>query len=199
MFVTFEGPEGAGKTTLIRSLSERLLAKGHNVLVTREPGAGPVGAKIRELLLGGDEIVPRAEIFLFLADRAQHIDTIIRPALAQGKIVLCDRHMDSTIVYQGYGRGVNLELLRTLGDFTVDGLKPTITFLLDLDPIIGLQRQLHMDRMGALPLEFHQRVAEGFRAEAAREPARWQILDASLPADAVVEQADKFLSQRLQS
>lgn len=195
MFVTFEGPEGAGKSTAIRTLASALEQAGHAVLVTREPGAGEFGRKIRALLLDQDEVVPEAELLLFLADRASHVENIIRPALAAGKIVLCDRHADSSVVYQGYARGVDIEFLKAGNAFATKGLKPHLTLLFDLDPEVGLRRICDgrdNNRLDREPLEFHQKVRAGFLDLASQEPERWVVLDATkapeaLSSDALVE------------
>jgi dTMP kinase len=196
MFVTFEGPEGAGKSTLISGLVQRLRGQGRDATVSREPGAGAVGGAIREILLGGEAVQARAELFLFLADRAQHVEAIVRPALARGEIVLCDRHADSTLVYQGYGRGLDLVRLREWNAYATDGLCPDLTLLLDLDPRIGLARLSSPDRIDREPLEFHVRVREGFLLEATREPGRWRILDATRPPEEVLEAAWRAIHER---
>ncbi len=200
MFVTFEGPEGAGKSTAIRGLSTALEALGHSVLVTREPGAGSLGRKIRALLLEEGEVVPEAELLLFLADRANHVETIIRPALAQGMIVLCDRHADSSVVYQGYARGVDIEFLKRGNAFATKGLKPDLTLLFDLDPEIGLSRieqGRDNNRLDREPLEFHQKVRAGFLDLASQEPERWVIIDATKAPDALCADALSEINQRL--
>lgn len=181
--MTFEGPEGSGKSTLIRLLTEHFELLGVPVMATREPGAGEVGQAIRQLLLNGPSLDPKAELFLFLADRAEHMAKIIAPALDQGVLVFCDRHADSTVVYQGYGRGLELDRLRDLNLEATGGIKPDKTFLLDLKPEVGLARLTNPDRLDAEPLEFHRRVRDGFLNEASREPSRWVILDASRPAE----------------
>ena len=200
MFVTFEGPEGAGKSTAIRTLAAALEQAGHAVLVTREPGAGEFGRKIRALLLDQDEVVPEAELLLFLADRANHVENIIRPALAVGTIVLCDRHADSSVVYQGYARGVDIEFLKSGNAFATKGLKPHLTLLFDLDPEVGLRRigdGRDNNRLDREPLEFHQKVRAGFLDLASQEPERWVVLDATkapeaLCSDALVEILDRL-------
>lgn len=191
MFITLEGPEGAGKSTLIPALARRLTRQGPHVVTTREPGAGPVGPRIRSLLLDSDALEPTTELFLFLADRAEHIASVVRPALAQGHWVLCDRHADSTVVYQGHARGMDVEELRRLNALATRGLRPDLILLLDLDPEVGLARQdpSKQDRLDAEPLAFHRRVREGFLREAAREPTRWAVLDASQPPPVVEEAA----------
>lgn len=196
MFVTFEGPEGSGKSTAIKTVATAL---GRPCITTREPGAGDVGRRIRELLLEGEAIDPRCELFLFLADRAQHIGAIIRPALDLGEIVLCDRHADSTVVYQGYGRGLDLDWLRSLNAYATDGLKPDLTLLFDIDPEIGLARVSEKDRLDRESLDFHQRVRGGFLKEASREPGRWTILNASESPEAVAAAAVKAIVERMKS
>lgn len=197
VFVTLEGPEGAGKSSVLREIASRLESEGRSVLATREPGSGEVGTAIRKVLLEGGTLDPKCELFLFLADRAQHVAAVVRPALAQGKIVLCDRHADSTVVYQGVGRGLDPQLLRDWNRFATDGLRPDATILLDVDPEIGLSRVTEANRLDREPLEFHQRIRAAFLDEARREPERWIVVDASQPLDAVVSQAWSALSRRL--
>lgn len=187
MFITFEGPEGAGKTTLIQGLKQKLESLGKSVVVTREPGGGEFGASIRKLLLEGDEISTPAELFLFLADRAENIDKIVKPAMQNGSVVLCDRHADSTVVYQGYARGFNLDQLRMLNALATNNLKPDLTFLLDLNPEIGLKRQTKQDRLDRESLDFHQKVRNGFLAESKIDPDRWCIVDAEKNPEEVFE------------
>ena len=178
MFITFEGPEGAGKSTQLARLAGRLRDAGRNVVMTREPGGGSLGPAIRALLLEGEDVPPRAELFFFLADRAAHVQNVVRPALARGEMVLCDRHADSTVVYQGHGRGMDLDELRTLNALATEGLVPDLTLLFDLPADQGLARLNDHDRLDREPLEFHQRVRQGFLDEAAREPDRWITMDA---------------------
>lgn len=185
MFITFEGPEGGGKTTVMQHIAERLRSEGRTVVSTREPGSGTVGTQIREVLLHGDAIDPRCELFLFLADRANHVTTVVRPALDKGDIVLCDRYCDSTVVYQAHARGLDPTGIRELNAFATDGLMPQMTILLDLDPEIGLKRLVTKDRLDAEPVMFHRRVREGFLAEARREPNRWRIVDATKTVEQV--------------
>lgn len=197
MFVTFEGPEGAGKSTAIRAVAEGLRAEGFSVVETREPGAGATGAKIRELLLHGDDLEPRAELLLFLADRAQHVASVVRPAIARGEIVLCDRHADSTYVYQGVARGLDPEFVKAGNLFATGGLLPNLTLLLDLPAERGLARLKNPDRMDALPLAFHQAVRQGFRDLAETHPERFVVLDAEQPPAAVAERALSAIRDRL--
>jgi dTMP kinase len=186
MFVTLEGPEGAGKSTVQGLLAARLRELGRDVLTTREPGSGEVGRAVREVLLHGGDLEPLTELFLFLADRAEHVAKTIMPALAKGTVVLCDRHADSTVVYQGYGRGLDVEKLRELNAMATQGLRPDVTLLLDIDPALGLQRTQDKDRLDSEPIEFHHRVRQGFLSEAKREPDRWRVVDASRSPEEVV-------------
>lgn len=197
MFITLEGPEGAGKSTLIKSLAEALRAQGKSVVTTREPGGGPMGPAIRRLLLESEHVPKAAELFLFLADRADHVAAIIEPALGAGSIVICDRFSDSTIVYQGHARGFPLDEVRRLCELATGSVKPDITLLLDLPPEQGLARIKSKDRLDSEPLEFHKRVRQGFLDEAAREPERWVILDATQTADQVFRQASAAIRARI--
>ncbi len=204
MFLTVEGVEGAGKSTFIRLLEAELAKRGIPFLRTREPGGCALGRQIRPLLLdAAQKVDARAELFLFLADRAQHVADTIRPALARGEWVICDRYADSTIAYQGYGRGMDVELLQSLNDCATGGLWPDITFLLDLPAAVGLSRALARNgregltqsegRFEAEALVFHQRIREGFLARAARWPERFRVLDASQSPEDVAAQAEKHL------
>ncbi len=203
LLITFEGPEGSGKTTMARWLSGFLGEKGYRVLFTREPGGTPVGEAIRELLHAHEhtDMTARAEAFLFCAARAQLVERVIRPFLTEGGIVVSDRYADSTLAYQGYGRGLDLEELRRLNWFATGGLEPDLTFLLDIAVEQGLaRRRVSGDawtRLDALELSFHQRVREGYRAMAAAEPARWVVIDASQPMGAVQAAILSHLRERL--
>ena len=189
VFITFEGPEGAGKSTALRAVAAGLRERGERVVETREPGSGEVGKAIRAILLHGGDLEPRAELLLFLADRAQHMTAIVRPALARGEIVLCDRHADSTFVYQGVARGLDPEFVRAGNLFATGGLVPNLTLLFDLPAEVGLARLQNPDRMDALPLAFHQKVRRGFLDLAAAEPGRFRILDATSNPETVVAEA----------
>ncbi len=193
MLITFEGVEGGGKTTQMRLLAERLaLERGlRNVLLTREPGDGPLGQELRRLALHPPMDIPvdaRAELFLMLADRAQHVGQVIGPHLAAGGIVLCDRYGDSSVAYQGYGRELDAAHIQSLNQFATQGLAPHLTVLLDLDPALGLARQHERSRMEEERLPFHQRVRAGFLALARGEPERFAVINAARPIDTV--QAD---------
>jgi dTMP kinase len=183
LFLTFEGPEGAGKTTQIGLLADALRKAGHTVTRTREPGGDAVGERVRELLLK-EEVGAEAELLLFAAARARNVQTVVRPALAAGHIVLCDRYTDSTTAYQGYGRGLPLDLIERINDFATGGQRPDRTFLLDLPPAEGLARQSRsdQDRLDRESLAFHERVRDGFLALARAEPDRILLLDATRPA-----------------
>ena len=196
MFITFEGGEGAGKSTVLALVADHLRRDGRDLLTTREPGAGSLGARIRELLLHSEAMNARSELFLFLADRANHVETVIRPALAAGQWVLCDRYADSTFVYQSVVRGLDPEFVRPANRFATGGLAPDLTLLLDLDVRVGLGRLQSRDRLDAEPVEFHEAVRAGFLAEAARDPARWVVLDASQTPNEVAAAAIDAIRQR---
>lgn len=181
LFITFEGADGCGKTTQIELLDKYLNANGYKTLLSREPGAKGLGEKIRELLLDYDgEVSSKCESFLFLADRAQHVDCIIKPALDNGTIVLCDRHTDSTIAYQGYGRGVNIDELKHLNEIAVSGLKPDLTLVFDVDINTSMQRVgQDKDRMESAGVEFFERVRQGYLEIAKQEPKRVKVIDST--------------------
>lgn len=179
LFITFEGCDGCGKTTQLELLAKYLQGKGYDVIVTREPGAKGLGEKLREILLNYDgEVSSNCESFLFLADRAQHIDTIVKPAIKAGKIVLCDRHIDSTAAYQGYGRGLDLEQINYLNNIATSGLKPDLTLLFDVDIETSMARiGKNKDRMESAGIEFQEKVRRGYLELAKAEPERIRIFD----------------------
>lgn len=194
MFITFEGPEGSGKTTQIERLAAWLRGAGADVVVAREPGGTAIGDQIRGIIMGMENraMAPETEILLFSASRAQLVKQVIRPALAAGRVVLCDRFADSTIAYQGYGHGLSLPWLRRITEFATGGLAPDLTLLLDLDVGEGLQRRLaavgegaEWNRLDDHALAFHRRAREGYLALVAAEPQRWRVVDASDPPDHV--------------
>mgnify|MGYP001193082906 FL=1 len=203
MFITLEGPEGSGKTSQLPRLADYLREQGYDVLTTREPGGTIIGDQVRAVLtrLDNTAMQPRTEILLFLAARAQLVEEAIRPALAQGKIILSDRYADSTLAYQGYGHGVDLALLRLLLDFATGGLRPDLTLLLDVDPAVGLSRRRssggEWNRLDAYALEFHQRVRQGYLTMAQQEPTRWRVVDASQPPDVVQSALSQLVLNRL--
>ncbi|HTZ43764.1 MAG TPA: dTMP kinase [Jatrophihabitans sp.] len=187
LFIAFEGGEGSGKSTQIVRLRDSLTAAGHRVFATHEPGATSVGKAIRALLLDTDEpITPRSEALLFAADRAHHVETELRPRLAAGEHVLCDRYIDSSVAYQGAGRTLSTDEVARLSEWATGGLRPDLTVLLDLDPAVGLARagsRAGHDRLEREELDFHQRVRAGFLALAERDPARYLVLDATRSVD----------------
>ena len=200
MFISFEGIEGSGKSTAQRLLAEHLQGLGYDPLLTREPGGCALGRSLRPILLDARTrgLSSRAEFYLFLADRAQHVAEVIRPALEAGQTVLCDRYADSTLAYQGYGRGLDPEHLRRINDMATGGLMPDLTLLLDLPVHCGRERAglrnreegtvLSEGRFDAESLEFHERVRQGYRSLAAEEPERFAIIDAAQPPEDVVLQ-----------
>lgn len=181
LFITFEGADGCGKTTQLMLLTKYLKAQGREVVVTREPGARGLGEKIREILLNYDgEVSSRAEAFMFLADRAQHIDVIVNPAIKSGKIVLCDRHTDSSVAYQGYGRRLDIDEIKRLNSIATNGKKPDMTLIFDIDVETSMARVGDTkDRMESAGIEFFNRVRNGYLEIAKQEPNRVKVLDAS--------------------
>lgn len=200
MFITFEGIEGCGKSTQIKRLTAWLKEQGREVVNTLEPGGSRIGQELRKILLTMEstDLTSQAELFLYLADRAQHMGSLIRPALAEGKVVLSDRFADSTVAYQGYGRGLDPKLLHTLNEVAVDGHWPDLTLVLDLDPEIGLKRALKRNmeegltceegRFEAEAMSFHKKVREGYLTIAALYQERVKVIDASQDQDGVFTQ-----------
>lgn len=208
--ISFEGGDGSGKTTQLKLLEKYLSAHGQTCLGTREPGGTALGEMIRQLLLeaGKEEISFPTELFLYLADRAQHVQKVIRPALASGTIVLCDRFTDSTLAYQGYGRGVELDMLRRLNEVASPGITPDLTFLLDCPVVVGLSRTAQRivnqtsgkrreDKFEREKVEFHERVRAGFLELARAEPKRIVILDASRALQEVHKEIRKIVDEKL--
>ncbi len=203
MFITFEGPDGSGKTTQLALLAAYLEAQGRPVVRTREPGGTRIGDQIRACLhdVQNTAMMPTAEILLYSASRAQLVAEVIRPNLAAGRIVLCDRYADSTLAYQGYGRGLALDLLREITRFATAGLQPDLTLLFDLDVTAGLARrqmgQAEMNRMDLQAIHFYERVQAGYHALAAAEPARWVIISADRPIAVVQAELRALIDGRL--
>ncbi|TFJ95139.1 3-hydroxybutyryl-CoA dehydrogenase [Platysternon megacephalum] len=186
VFVVFEGGDGAGKSTQVEVLRDRCERAGHRVVVTREPGGTSLGAQVRELLLHGDAVSPRAEALLFAADRAHHVATVIRPALMRGDVVISDRFVDSSIAYQGAGRSLTSEDIAALSAWATEGLRPTLTVLLDVDPAVGRERcGVSPDRMEREAAEFHDRVRQGFVELAVQDPVGYLVRDAALPVEQI--------------
>lgn len=191
MLITLEGPDGSGKTMQIPPLVDFLRQQGYQVFAAREPGGTAIGDQVREILMNlkNTAMNPRTETLLFCAARAQLIEEIVKPHLAKKEVVLLDRYADSTMAYQGYGHQNDLELVRDVLQFATGGLKPDLTFLLDIDPEIGLRRRQkgggEWNRMDAYQLELHQRVRQGYLKMANAEPQRWKIVNASQPPEVV--------------
>ncbi len=202
VFITFEGPEGSGKSTHIRLLGAYLRARGRRVLLTREPGGTALATGIRKLLLdGGDGLSPMAELFLYEADRAQHVHETLAPALRQGKTVLCDRYTDSTVAYQGYGRRLDRKAVNALNAIASAGLRPHLTILLDVPVKRGLklakQKKNRHDRLERAGFAFHERVRAGFLQLAKKEPNRFRVVmqqkDVQETQRRVREAVDRYL------
>jgi len=190
LFITFEGGEGCGKSTQSRLLLKKLEQQNIPVLLTHEPGGTALGNELRKVLKRkqGSSISPQAELFLFAASRAQLVAEVIRPALQEGKVVICDRFTYSTLVYQGYGRGLDLTILERVNNIATQNLKPDLAVLLDISPEQGLARKRSLkDRFELEDLSFHRRVREGYLKMAAAEPDCWLVIDAALPKGKIAE------------
>jgi dTMP kinase len=203
LFITFEGGEGCGKSTQSRLLLKRLERRNVPTILTHEPGGTALGNELRKVLKrkGGSSISPRAELFLFAASRAQLVVEVIHPALQEGKVVICDRFSDSTLVYQGYGRGLDLTFVETLNNMATGNLKAGLTVFLDIPPDQGLARKRSLeDRFESEDLSFHRRVREGYVKMAAAEPDHWLVIDASLPkakiGDIIWDRVNELLPDR---
>ena len=203
MFITFEGPDGSGKTTQLKLLLPVLADWGLDVVRTREPGGTDIGDQIRSVIMNmkNKSMDPRTEILLFCASRAQLVGELIRPSLREGKIILCDRYADSTMAYQGYGHGLDREALTRLLDFATGGLKPDLTLLFDISAEAGLRRRLtnhdEWNRMDDYALQFHERVRAGYLAMAAAEPERWVVINADRPKEEIHDEVVSVLKQAL--
>jgi dTMP kinase len=203
MFITVEGPEGSGKSTQLPALAAFLEEAGYSVVLTREPGGTAIGDQVRDCLhdVNNTEMEPATEFLLYSASRAQLVREVILPALAEGKVVLCDRYADSSIAYQGYGRDLDREELRTITEFATGGLKPEVTFLLDIDVEKGLSRRIsgaeEMNRLDLETIAFHQRVRKGYHQLAALDPDRWILIDAAQSPDEIQRQLRAITLARL--
>ena len=197
LFITFEGPDGCGKTTQMNLLAQYFEKKGKKVVLTREPGGKGLGEKVREILLNYDgEVSDRCESFLFLADRAQNIDIIVKPAIKQGEIVLCDRHIDSTVAYQGYGRGLDINEINMLNNLATGGKKPDLTLAFDVDVETSMKRVgKEKDRMESAGIDFHNRVRNGYLELATQEPDRIKVLDATKTIEEIHEKVIEIIEK----
>ncbi len=203
IFISFEGIEGTGKTTQARLLSERLVEKGYEVILTQEPGGTVIGNRIREILLLPEhkEMSYMTELLLYNAARAQHLSEKIIPALNEGKVVITDRFTDSTVAYQGYGRGIDISLVMSIDSIATGGIKPHLTILFDLDVEVGLKRNRGINKVDRLELEdieFHKKVREGYLKIAEAEPDRIKTVDTSLPLKDVSENVWEIVRWRLE-
>lgn len=189
LFVSFEGGDGSGKSTQSRLLGEWLTGLGRTVVLTREPGGTELGRVLRREVLHGGHVDPRTEALLYAADRAHHVASLVRPALAAGSVVVTDRYLDSSVAYQGTGRDLGAEEVERLSLWATGGLLPALTVLLDVDPAVGMARLASRadgpDRLESAGAEFHRRTRDAFRARAAADPGRWLVLDAGRPVDDV--------------
>lgn len=194
IFISFEGGEGAGKSTQMRLFADFLKIQGYQVCCTKEPGGTWYGQQIRQLILtpvDHEQLCSRSELLLYVADRAQHVETVIRPALAAGQVVLCDRYVDSSVAYQGYGRQLDLALIEQLNQIATQVLLPDLTFWLDLPPEEGLKRiaqRAPRDRLESEVLAFHERLRHGYHTLAKQQPQRWRHIDANCSTEQIFEQ-----------
>ena len=207
IFITVEGMEGSGKTTHCEKISEYLEKKGFEVIRIHEPGGTRIGEQVRNILLsaGNEEMIDKTELFLFLASRSQLVEEVIKPAIAAGKIIVCDRYIDSTIAYQGYGRGVDEKFIRLLNKFVAGNVQPDLTIILDVDAPIGLKRarkrlgEKEPDRIEKGTLSFHQRVRQGYLSLSRTEHGRVRIVDAARAMKnieiSIKKHIDKFLEK----
>ena len=197
LFITFEGPDGCGKTTQMNLLAQYFEKKGKKVVLTREPGGKGLGEKVREILLNyNGEVSDRCESFLFLADRAQNIDIIVKPAVEKGEIVLCDRHIDSTVAYQGYGRGLDINEINMLNNLATGGKKPDLTLVFDVDVETSMKRVgKEKDRMESAGIDFHNRVRNGYLDLAKQEPTRIKVLDATKTIEEIHEKVVEIVEK----
>ena len=205
LFITFEGPEGCGKTTQIHQLADYLHESRYDVLTTREPGGTSIGDRVRAIVLDPEhtEMHPACEFLLFSAARAQHVEQVIRPHLANGGVVLCDRFSDSSLAYQGYGHQLDLDTLVRITDFATSGLGPDLTLYLNLPVSVGLSRKAggegdSWNRMERMRIAYHERVTAGYLEMAAQDPERWAVVDAACGLAEVQTTIRQLVSHRLQ-
>ncbi|PNZ26969.1 thymidylate kinase [Staphylococcus petrasii] len=195
-FITFEGPEGSGKTTVLKRVAEKLAQK-YDVIATREPGGVPTGEEIRKVVLEGDKMDIRTEAMLFAASRREHLVEKVIPALSEDKIVLCDRYIDSSLAYQGYARGIGIEEVKKLNDFAINGLYPDVTIYLDITPEVGrnriLQNQRDQNRLDKEDMAFHEKVIEGYHQVIDESPNRFKVVDATQSIEEVVTETYEII------
>lgn len=188
-FITFEGPEGSGKTTVLNQIN-KLLSENYNVISTREPGGVSTGEEIRNILLDGENIDIRTEALLFAASRREHLVEKVIPALNNNKVVLCDRYIDSSLAYQGHARGIGIEEVKKINEFAINGLYPDLTIYLDIDAEVGRERilknQRSQNRLDKETLTFHQKVIEGYKTLIKTNPERFKVVDATQSIESVV-------------
>lgn len=211
LFISFEGGEGSGKTTQINKLSQMLTDNGHKVITTREPGGTPEGDKVRDLIVqrDGGDWNPMAETLLLFAARTMHVEKIIGPALDEGKIIITDRYTDSTVAYQGYGHGLALDKIEDINKLVLDGLKPDLTFILDIDPKAGLERSERRlasetlgvnqteDKFERMDFSFHEKLRQGFLTIAKNEPERCHVIDATQSMEDMTADIARVVLERL--
>ena len=204
LFITLEGPEGSGKTSAIKLVREALEQMGHEIIMTREPGGTPISEQIRNVILDKDNTAmdPRTEALLYAASRRQHLVEKIWPALKEGKIVFCDRYLDSSLSYQGHARGLGIDDILKVNEYATEGTYPHITFLFDIDPELGLERinknkDREVNRLDVEKLSFHQKVREGYLILSKRFPDRYIVIDASKPLEEVSSNVLKEILNRL--
>jgi len=205
MFITLEGPDGSGKSTQVQPLAEYLRQEGYTVFTTREPGGTTVSDQVREVLMRVDNrsMYPRTETLLFCAARAQLVEEVIRPRLQRGEIILCDRYADSTLAYQGYGHGNDLQILQQLLDFATGGLWPDLTILFDIDAIAGLNRRKvgggEWNRLDDYQIAYHQKVRDGYLTMAHKDPKRWAIVNADQEIEKVQADLRRLVLERIKT
>lgn len=201
-FITFEGPEGSGKTTVLNQIN-KLLSENYNVISTREPGGVSTGEEIRNILLDGENIDIRTEALLFAASRREHLVEKVIPALKNNKVVLCDRYIDSSLAYQGYARGIGIEEVKKINEFAINGLYPDLTIYLDIDAEVGRERilknQRSQNRLDKETLNFHQKVIEGYKTLIKTNPERFKVVDATQSIESVISDTYEIILSYLKN
>lgn len=201
-FITFEGPEGSGKTTVLNQIN-KLLSENYNVISTREPGGVSTGEEIRNILLDGENIDIRTEALLFAASRREHLVEKVIPALKNNKVVLCDRYIDSSLAYQGHARGIGIEEVKKINEFAINGLYPDLTIYLDIDAEVGRERilknQRSQNRLDKETLTFHQKVIEGYKTLIKTKPERFKVVDATQNIESVVSDTYEIILSYLKN